>query len=348
MTSIESLYTVYKQSTGVSTDTRKIEKGNLFFALKGPNFNANSFAAKALDMGASAVVIDEEEFAVAGDARYVLVDDVLVALQQLANHHRKQLDIPFLAITGSNGKTTTKELINAVLAKKYKTYATVGNLNNHIGVPLTLLAMDETTEIGIVEMGANKIGDIAALCEIAEPTHGLITNIGRAHLEGFGGFEGVLRAKTELYQFLISHKGKIFVNSQNQVLANMIKRMDDPITYPSKGDFYHCELVAANPFVTFKLAKGSIHETKMLGGYNFENIATALTVGVFFGVEENIAATAICAYTPGNMRSQLIEKRSNLIVLDAYNANPSSMEQAIRTFGKMTGKPHKMVILGDM
>lgn len=237
MTSIESLYTVYKQSTGVSTDTRKIEKGNLFFALKGPNFNANSFAAKALDMGASAVVIDEEEFAVAGDARYVLVDDVLVALQQLANHHRKQLDIPFLAITGSNGKTTTKELINAVLAKKYKTYATVGNLNNHIGVPLTLLAMDETTEIGIVEMGANKIGDIAALCEIAEPTHGLITNIGRAHLEGFGGFEGVLRAKTELYQFLISHKGKIFVNSQNQVLANMIKRMDDPITYPSKGDF---------------------------------------------------------------------------------------------------------------
>ncbi|AWW31399.1 UDP-N-acetylmuramoyl-tripeptide--D-alanyl-D-alanine ligase [Echinicola strongylocentroti] len=348
MSSIASLYTVYKKSTGVSTDTRKIGEGNLFFALKGPNFNANSFAAKALEMGASAVVIDEKEFAVEGDERYVLVEDVLAALQALANYHRKQLDIPFLAITGSNGKTTTKELVNAVLSKKYKTYATEGNLNNHIGVPLTLLAMDEQTELAIVEMGANKIGDIAELCEIAEPTHGLITNIGRAHLEGFGGFEGVLRAKTELYQFLISHQGKIFVNSQNQVLANMMKRMDDPVTYPAKGDFYHCELVEANPFVTFKTADGKVYDTKMLGGYNFENIATALTVGKFFGVEEEVAIAAVCQYTPGNMRSQLIERRSNLIVLDAYNANPSSMEQAIRTFGKMTGKPHKMVILGDM
>ncbi|QDH79195.1 UDP-N-acetylmuramoyl-tripeptide--D-alanyl-D-alanine ligase [Echinicola soli] len=348
MYSIASLYTIYKKSSGVSTDTRKIGEGDLFFALKGPNFNANSFAAKALEMGASAVVIDEEAFEVEGDDRYVLVKNVLEALQKLANYHRKQLDIPFLAITGSNGKTTTKELVNAVLSKKFKTYATVGNLNNHIGVPLTLLAMDEQTEMGIVEMGANKIGDIAELCEIAEPTHGLITNIGRAHLEGFGGYEGVLRAKTELYQYLISRKGKIFVNSQNPVLANMIKRMDDPVTYPAKGDFFHCELLEANPFVNFRTADRTEYKTKMLGAYNFENIATALTVGKFFGLAEKVAAEAVSQYVPGNMRSQLIEKRSNLIVLDAYNANPSSMEQAIRTFGRMTGKPHKMVILGDM
>ncbi|MBD8487996.1 UDP-N-acetylmuramoyl-tripeptide--D-alanyl-D-alanine ligase [Echinicola sp. CAU 1574] len=348
MSTIESLYSVYQNSTGVSTDTRKIGQGNIFFALKGPNFNANSFAAQALEIGAATVVIDEEAYLVKGDERYILVKDVLTALQQLANYHRKQLDIPFLAITGSNGKTTTKELVNAVLSKKYKTYATVGNLNNHIGVPLTLLAMDKSTEIGIVEMGANKIGDIAELCAIAEPTHGLITNIGRAHLEGFGGFEGVLRAKTELYQFLISHQGKIFVNSQNPVLGNMIKRMDAPVTYPAKGDSYHCEFVEANPFVKFKTANGEEQLTHMLGGYNFENIATALTVGKFFDVPESDAVDAVCTYTPGNMRSQLIEKRSNLIVLDAYNANPSSMEQAIRTFGKMSGKPHKMVILGDM
>jgi len=348
MSTIETLYAIYKNSTGVSTDTRKIEQGNIFFALKGPNFNANAFAAKALEAGASVAVIDEAAYKVEGDERYFLVEDVLKAIQQLANYHRKQLDIPFLAITGSNGKTTTKELIKAVLCKKYKTYATVGNLNNHIGVPLTLLAMDENTEFGIVEMGANKIGDIAELCEIAEPTHGLITNIGRAHLEGFGGFEGVLRTKTELYQFLISHKGKIFVNSQNPVLANMMKRMDEPVTYPAKGDYYHCELVEANPFVNFRTEDGKEHLTKMLGAYNFENIATALTVGRFFGVEEKAAVEAITNYVPGNMRSQLIEKRSNLIVLDAYNANPSSMEQAIRTFGKMTGKPHKLVILGDM
>ncbi|WP_186757632.1 UDP-N-acetylmuramoyl-tripeptide--D-alanyl-D-alanine ligase [Echinicola salinicaeni] len=348
MATITSLYEIYKQSTGVSTDSRKIGAGNLFFALKGPNFNANNFASKALEAGASAVVIDEGQYKVEGDDRYFLVDDVLQTLQQLANFHRNQLDIPFLAITGSNGKTTTKELVNAVLSKKYKTYATVGNLNNHIGVPLTLLSMDENTELGIVEMGANKIGDIAELCEIAEPTHGLITNIGRAHLEGFGGFEGVLRAKTELYQFLISHKGQIFVNSQNSVLANMIKRMDHPVTYPAKGDDYHCEMVEANPLVKFRTADGAEYQTKMLGAYNFENIATALTVGTYFGVEEKQAVAAVSEYTPGNMRSQLVEKRSNLIVLDAYNANPSSMEQAIRTFGKMTGKPHKMVILGDM
>ncbi|MDN3669647.1 UDP-N-acetylmuramoyl-tripeptide--D-alanyl-D-alanine ligase [Echinicola jeungdonensis] len=348
MTNLESLYHSFLKSSGVCTDTRKISIGNLFFALKGPNFNANTFASQALEEGALAVVIDEKNYLIEGDERYFLVDDALEALQQLANYHRKKLDIPFLAITGSNGKTTTKELLNAILSKKFNTKATVGNLNNHIGVPLTLLSMDEKTEFAIVEMGANKIGDIQELCEIAAPTHGLITNIGRAHLEGFGSFEGVLRAKTELYHYLISKGGTIFVNSQNQILANMIKRMNDPVLYPAKGDFYQCEFVEANPFVKFRTADGKEHTTNMLGAYNFDNIATALAVGVYFGVDEPVAIQSVSQYVPGNMRSQLIEKGSNLIILDAYNANPSSMEQAIRTFGEMTGKKHKMAILGDM
>lgn len=348
MENIEALYSLFKQTTGISTDTRNIAEGNLFFALKGPNFNANDFALQALEAGAAAAVVDDPAVIPDQDPRFFLVKDGLLALQQLANYHRRQLDIPFLAITGSNGKTTTKELINAVLSTSYTTYATKGNLNNHIGVPLTLLAMDEHTQIGIVEMGANKLGDIAELCEIAEPSHGLITNIGRAHLEGFGGFEGVLRTKTELYQFLIKHQGKIFVNSQNPVLANMMKRMDHPISYPAKGDFFHCEFVEANPLVRFRTDDGQEYSTQMLGEYNFENIATALAVAKFFEVDQKTAAQAVSAYVPGNMRSQLVEKGSNLIVLDAYNANPSSMEQAIRTFGEMSGKAHKMVILGDM
>ena len=197
-------------------------------------------------------------------------------------------------------------------------------------------------------MGANKIGDIRELCEIAEPTHGLITNIGKAHLEGFGDFEGVLRTKTELYQYLIANGGRVFINSANPLLANMAKRFVDPVLYPGRDDFYPCELVDANPFVRFQTREGKIHSTKILGAYNFENIASALTVGRFFGVEEEKAIQSICRYIPSNMRSQLVEKRSNLILLDAYNANPSSMEEAITAFGKMSGKKHKMVILGDM
>src|SRR5690606_17989312 len=345
---MEQLYQLYKSATGVSTDTRKIEKGNLFFALKGPTFNGNEFAANALALGASSVVVDEPSYLVEGDRRYFLVEDTLAALQQLANYHRKLLNIPIVAITGTNGKTTTKELIQVVLAQKYAVKATVGNLNNHIGVPLTLLAMDENTEIGVVEMGANKLGDIRELCEIAAPSHGLITNIGKAHLQGFGDLEGVLRTKTELYQYLISNKGKVFINTDNLMLFNMAKRFEKPILYPQKGNFYECTLVEANPFVQFKTKDGEVHVTKMLGAYNFDNIATALTVGSYFGVDEAKAINAICEYIPSNMRSQLIEKRSNLILLDAYNANPSSMEEAIKAFGKMTGKKRKMIILGDM
>lgn len=343
------LYTLFKNSTGVSTDTRKIEKGNIFFALKGPNFDANAFAPKALEMGASVVVIDDITHFVEDDKRYFLAADCLKMLQDLANHHRKQLDIPIIGLTGSNGKTTSKELMKAVLSKKFKSAATVGNLNNHIGVPLTLLAIDEEDEIAIVEMGANKQGDIEELCLIAEPTHGVITNIGKAHLEGMGGPEGVLKTKTELFQFLKANEGVVFINSQDPILSNLAKRFEKPVLYPSKGDF--CEVVfeEANPFVKFSVeGESSVYLSHLIGAYNFGNIATALTLGKFFGVEMQDAVEAIVAYQPSNMRSQLIEKRSNLIILDAYNANPSSMEVAIRTFGTMTGRKHKMLILGDM
>lgn len=346
---ISILYTLFKNSTGVSTDTRKIEKGNLFFALKGPNFDANAFAPKALEMGASVVVIDDLKYFVEDDERYFWAEDSLKMLQDLANYHRKQLEIPIIGLTGSNGKTTTKELMKAVLSKKFKTAATVGNLNNHIGVPLTLLAIGEEDEIAIVEMGANKPGDIAELCEIAEPTHGVITNIGRAHLEGMGGPEGVLKTKTELFQFLKENKGKVFINSQDPILSNLSKRFEDPVLYPAKGDYCEVQFHEANPFVKF-LAEGrnEVFLTHLIGAYNFGNIATALTIGKFFGVDIEKAVEAIVEYQPSNMRSQLMEKRSNLIILDAYNANPSSMEVAIRTFGEMTGKKNKMLILGDM
>lgn len=346
---IPQLYDHYLQSTGVSTDTRKIDNGNIFFALKGPNFNANDFATKALEIGAALVVVDEKRVVPENDNRYLLVDDVLLTLQQLANHHRRQLIIPIIGLTGSNGKTTSKELLHAVLKRKYKTAATVGNLNNHIGVPLTLLAIGKEIEIAIVEMGANKQGDIKELCDIAEPTHGFITNIGKAHLEGMGGPEGVLKTKTELFQHLRENKGTVFINSQDPILANMAKRFEAPILYPAKGDYCEVEFVEANPFVKFKVEKDkTIHTSALIGDYNFGNIATALCVGKFFDVSMDDAVEAIINYQPTNMRSQLLEKRSNLIILDAYNANPSSMEVAIRTFGNMTGTKYKMVILGDM
>jgi UDP-N-acetylmuramoyl-tripeptide--D-alanyl-D-alanine ligase len=346
---ISILYKLFKNSTGVSTDTRKIEKGNVFFALKGPNFNANEFAPKALEMGASLVVIDDPAYFIEDDERYFLAKDALKMLQDLANYHRKQLSIPIIGLTGSNGKTTSKELLHAVLQKKYKTVATIGNLNNHIGVPLTLLSIGEDAEMAIVEMGANKQGDIQELCEIAEPTHGFITNIGKAHLEGMGGPEGVLKTKTELFQHLREHKGQVFINSQDPILSNLAKRFEHPILYPAMGDFCEVNFIEANPFVKFSVGGGEeVFLSSLIGAYNFGNIATALTIGKFFEVPIEEAIEAVITYKPSNMRSQLIEKRSNLIILDAYNANPSSMEVAIRTFGNMTGKKHKMIILGDM
>lgn len=346
---IITLHEAFLKSTGVSTDTRKIEPGNLFFALKGPNFDANEFATKALEMGASGVVVDDPAYYLENDERYFICQDALVCLQKLANYHRHQFDIPIIGLTGSNGKTTSKELLNAVLKTKFKTLATFGNLNNHIGVPLTLLSLKKEHELAIIEMGANKQGDIQELCEIAEPTHGFITNIGKAHLEGMGGPEGVLKTKTELYQHLRENKGTVFINSQDPILSNMVKRFKEPVLYPSKGDFCEIQFLGADPFVKFSVeGVDGEHLSSLIGAYNFGNIATALTIGKFFGVDMHQAVEAVLKYKPSNMRSQLIEKRSNLIILDAYNANPSSMEAAIRTFGQMKGKKYKMIILGDM
>jgi UDP-N-acetylmuramoyl-tripeptide--D-alanyl-D-alanine ligase len=342
---IEKLYALYRQSGKVSTDTRKIAAGSIFFALKGDKFNANTFAQQALDNGAAYAVLDEKEYAV--NDRCIVVDDVLATLQKLARHHRDQLTIPVIGLTGSNGKTTSKELLNAVLSKKFKTYATIGNLNNHIGVPLTLLSIDSSIEMAVVEMGANHLGEIALLCSIANPTHGFITNIGRAHIGMFGGFENIVRAKSELYQHLLTNNGTVFINSQNEILANMAKRFKAPLFYPAKGDYYQASLVGADPFVKIKAENGDDVQTHLIGAYNFENIAAALCIGKYFEVPAALANQAVADYLPGNMRSQMIQKETNTVILDAYNANPSSMQVALENLAAMKA-PHKMVILGDM
>ncbi len=342
---IEKIYQKFSESKKISTDTRQITPGSMFFSLKGDKFNANEFAAEAISKGASYAVIDEERFS-KGD-RYILVQDVLDTLQKLARYHRDQLTIPLLALTGSNGKTTSKELVNAVLSRKFKTLATKGNLNNHIGVPLTILSIGSDIELAVIEMGANHLGEIALLCSIANPTHGFITNIGKAHIGTFGGYENIIRGKSELYQHLIQTSGKVFINSQNPVLANMAKRFKDPVFYPAKGDYYEASLVSADPMVTVKAENGEVVQTQLIGGYNFENIAAALCIGKFFGVDPHESNQAIAAYSPGNMRSQVVRKNSNTIILDAYNANPSSMAAALENLAAMKDA-NKVAILGDM
>lgn len=342
---ISELYEKFLASGKVFTDTRQVIPGAIFFALKGEKFNANEFAAEALEKGASYAVVDEKKHAV--NERCILVDNVLKTLQQLARHHRDQLSIPVVALTGSNGKTTSKELLNAVLSRKYKTHATKGNLNNHIGVPLTLLAIDKSVELAVVEMGANHVGEIELLCGIANPTHGFITNIGKAHIGTFGGFQNIIRAKSELYQHLINNEGTVFINSQNPVLANMARRFKSPIMYPAKGDYYHCKFLGADPFVKFRAENGDEMQTNLIGAYNFENIASALCIGKFFGVDPKQANQAIADYVPGNMRSQVMKKGTNTIILDAYNANPSSMQAAIENIAAMNAS-NKVLILGDM
>lgn len=342
---IEKLYAYFLESGYVSTDTRKIVPGSIFFALKGDRFNANAFAQSAIEKGAQYAVIDEVQHP--ADDRYILVDDVLKTLQDLARYHRNQLSIPFIGLTGSNGKTTSKELVAAVLQKKYNTASTKGNLNNHIGVPLTILEISKSTEIAIIEMGANHLGEIATLCSIANPTHGLITNIGKAHIGTFGGFENIIRAKSELYNHLIIHDGIVFINSQDEILSNMAKRFKNPIFYPATGDFYHCTMLGADPFVKIKADNGEIVQTHLIGSYNFENVAAALCIGKYFGVDPAQANEAVSQYESDNMRSQLIVKGDNTIILDAYNANPTSMRAAIENLAAMKAK-HKVLILGDM
>ena len=342
---IEKLYSEFLKSGKVSADTRKIEPGSIFFALKGPNFNANSFAEEAIKKGAVLSVIDDPAFAKID--KTILVQDSLLALQELARYHRKQISIPVIGLTGSNGKTTTKELMHAVLSKKFKTYATQGNLNNHIGVPLSILAIKKSTEIAVIEMGANHLGEIALLSSIANPTHGLITNIGKAHIGTFGSFENIVRAKTELYQHLIDNKGTVFINSTDPILANMKWRFASVISYANQGDYLNIDLIEDGPFVQYKNEIKVLIQTQLTGSYNFQNIAAALCVGKFFGVDMTQADGAIKNYTPSNMRSQLVRKGSNIIILDSYNANPSSMEAAIQNLASIQAE-RKAVILGDM
>jgi UDP-N-acetylmuramoyl-tripeptide--D-alanyl-D-alanine ligase len=341
---IKEIYKHFQECDGVSTDTRQIQKDSMFFALKGDNFNGNEYAQDAISKGAKYAIIDEDNFL--SDDQYIVVKDVLKTLQELANYHRRQFTIPFIAITGSNGKTTTKELLNSVLSKKYKTYATKGNLNNHIGVPLTILTIKKDVEMAVIEMGANHQKEIEGYCKIAEPTHGMITNIGKAHLEGFGGIEGVKKAKGELYEYLLKTGGTVFINSENEILKS-ISKFPSPVKYPGKGDFSHSELISASPFVKVRMEEGKELETHLIGGYNFENIAAALCIGKYFKVSPQDILEAVSSYDPQNNRSQVINKGSNSVIMDAYNANPSSMKAAVENFASMKAE-HKILILGDM
>lgn len=344
---MSELYQLFQKYPIVVTDTRKIVSNSIFFALKGANFNGNQFAAQALEKGAAYAVIDEKEYAI--NDRFVLVDDVLKALQDLAREHRRALHIPILAITGTNGKTTTKELVNEVLKCKFTTYATQGNLNNHIGVPLTLLAMTQETEFGVVEMGANHPEEIKFLCEIAEPDYGMITNVGKAHLEGFGSFEGVKKTKKELYDYL-QGRGKVFVNCENQHLRGMLNEQET-ITYgDSEQADSKAKFLQAEPYLILELRSpiGKLYvKTKLIGAYNFENALAALTVGRYFKIPEVEMKKALEEYTPSNNRSQLQKTEKNVLFLDAYNANPSSMQVAINNFANLKMK-NKLLILGDM
>jgi UDP-N-acetylmuramoyl-tripeptide--D-alanyl-D-alanine ligase len=346
---IAELYDIYKEYPSAQTDTRKLKKKDIFFALKGPNFNGNEFAQKAIDDGAAFAVIDEKKYEIPG--KTILVDDVLTALQELAKHHRKQLTIPFIAITGSNGKTTTKELIHAVLSTTFRVYTTEGNLNNHIGVPLTILKMKDDAEMAVIEMGANHIGEIALYCRIALPTHGLITNCGKAHLEGFGSEEGVRKAKGELFDYLrTTTHGYVFVMWDYDYLQEMSKGISGIIKYGTKSDSHVIGLTKkSDPFLEVEIIQGLDEKeikTQLVGDYNLPNVLAAVTVGKFFKVAETMIRTAIENYTPSNSRSQLITKGSNKIIMDAYNANPSSMRLAIDNFSKMPGD--KILILGSM
>ncbi len=346
---ISELYGIFSKYPKISTDSRAIEKDSLFFALKGDQFNGNIYAGSALEKGAAFVVIDEAEYKLSD--RYILVDNVLSALQELARYHRLQLGLPIIGITGTNGKTTTKELVTSVLSKKFKVVATKGNLNNHIGVPLTLLSMSNLTEIGIVEMGANHPGEIAALCDIALPDFGLITNVGKAHLEGFGSFDGVKRTKAELYRFIEKNGGYIFLNSSNEHLKSMVETAEQ-ICYKTNrlGDGIEGEMVQSSPYLVFrvKFPKGWLYiRTNLAGGYNLENALAAVCIGNHFGVNPLDIKAAIEQYTPSNNRSQFIIAAHNKILMDAYNANPTSMDAALENFKTFDRKP-KGVILGDM
>ncbi len=345
---IPELYSLYLQHPVIQTDSRRLKPGDFFFALKGAHFNGNIFAAQALEQGAAYALVDEPEYA--NTPGCILVEDVLDSLQQLATYHRSQLPIPVLAITGSNGKTTTKELVTAVLSTRYKVHATQGNLNNHIGVPLTLLGIRNDAEIAIVEMGANHIGEIAAYCPIAQPDYGMITNIGKAHLEGFGSLEGVRKAKGELYDYIRKTGGAIFRNTDLEYLADMSADIKEQITYGTTRGQVTGKSLEAGPLLQVEL---SVHDTtvnistQLVGQYNLANVLAAASVGHHFQVDLNLIHQAIEAYKPSNSRSQWIEVGSRQIILDAYNANPISMKMAIENIAGVA-HDNKWLLLGSM
>lgn len=346
----ELLWQLFNKSTGVCTDTRLLRPGQLFFALQGENFNGNLFASKALELGALAVVVSDPNLK--GDDQYILVENTLLTLQALATQYRAEFQIPVIGITGSNGKTTTKELMASVLKTTFRVHFTQGNLNNHLGVPLTILSMPEDTEIAIIEMGANHQGEIRELCQIAQPTHGLITNIGKAHLEGFGGYEGVKKAKSELYDYLSKHQGLIFYNRDDEVLHSVLPAQCRTISY---GTFletppdYIFELVESEPFLHLKMISPLQENirSQLYGLYNVPNIMAAAVVGHHFQVTISAIQNGVYEYIPNNQRSQWVSWQGHQVMMDAYNANPSSMALAIQTFRKHHAA-HKILILGDM
>jgi UDP-N-acetylmuramoyl-tripeptide--D-alanyl-D-alanine ligase len=348
---INQLYKIYQQYPEITTDSRNVPKNSIFFALKGGNFNGNKYAKDALAKGASYAVIDE--IAYQEGEQYIVVDDVLLTLQALALFHRRQLRIPFLAITGSNGKTTTKELISAVLSTGYITHFTNGNFNNHIGVPLTLLSIPRNTEIAVIEMGANHQAEINLLCHIAEPTHGVITNIGKAHLEGFGGIEGVKKGKSELYQFLATNNGIVFLNTDVEHLPELAneRAVKQLISYNKElGKNYQTKIVEIEPFVKVELSdtrEATIIQSNLIGSYNATNILAAIAIGKFFYLSNKQIKIGIEQYIPQNNRSQIIQKENNTFILDAYNANPTSTQHAVQHFATIKADK-KIAILGDM
>lgn len=350
---ITTLYRIFLTCNGVTTDSRNCPEGSLFIALKGDSFNGNAFAAKALENGCAYAVVDEAEYAPDGDARYLLADNGLRTLQELARHHRRQVGTDIIGITGTNGKTTTKELIAAVLSQSRNILYTEGNLNNHIGVPLTLLRLRPEHSLAVVEMGASHPGDIKELVEIAEPNYGLITNVGKAHLEGFGSFEGVIQTKGELYDFLRARRGSaIFIDLDNPYLTKIGQGIPR-IPYSTEGHVYiNGRITGCSPYLSFEWRIedwGTLHkvQTRLIGEYNFTNVLAATTVGRFFGVDPELIDKALTEYTPQNNRSQLKKTADNTLIIDAYNANPTSMAAAIGNFSNMEAEK-KMLILGDM
>lgn len=345
---IAELYKCFMECGKVTTDSRNCPEGSMFIALKGETFNGNAFAAQALKQGCRYAVIDESEYAGEGT---ILVDNCLQALQQLANYHRRQLKTPVIGITGTNGKTTTKELISTVLSRKFNTLYTEGNFNNHIGVPLTLLRLTKEHEMAVVEMGANHPGEIKTLVHIAEPDYGIITNVGKAHLQGFGSFEGVIRTKGELYDFLRDKGGAtIFIQNENPYLNGIVEGLTCVRYGQTAGLYVSGELISCSPFLSFRwTAEGVSHEvnTHLIGSYNLDNMLAAAAIGRYFGVSDDDISSALASYLPHNNRSQLKETADNKLIVDAYNANPTSMMAALKNFRQVEA-PHKMVILGDM